>query len=127
MRERDTDQQRLLNLAERQAPPPPPQKTAADCVAEALEAIERTARKTRTEEQTRICRMIREAVADPTVHHSIDDRIAAAAAAGTIPAEELAKTLAHIRQRRIAGQLQSPGAYWVAITKRLCQRYEIPW
>ncbi|MGH7128655.1 MAG: hypothetical protein ACREIV_08790 [Planctomycetaceae bacterium] len=113
--------------AKRQPPPDANLKTARDAITASLARIEANTAKTRAEIARETLTAIRDAVDDPTVHPSIDERIAAAVAAGAIPADELKRTLESIKRQRLAGRIRIPGAYWIKAAQRLCQRHEIPW
>lgn len=97
------------------------------CVEEALEELVRRSGRGRAEVVREVVELIRDAVDDPEVHPSVDDRIAQAVADGRIPAEELHRTLASLRRQREAGRVRSSCAYWLTCARRLCQRHEVPW
>jgi hypothetical protein len=70
---------------------------------------------------------IRMDVGDPLMHPSIPMKVARALWEKRLTIDEVAELCDIVRTKRQAGELDSPGAYFVASIKRMFQRHEIPW
>ena len=70
---------------------------------------------------------IRMDVGDPLMHPSIPAKVARALWEKRLTVDEVAELCDIVRTKRQAGELDSPGAYFVASIKRMFQRHEITW
>jgi hypothetical protein len=80
-----------------------------------------------TDAVMQMARKIMTVVADPTVHRSIPVKLARAVVERKISPDEVAYMLDTIAAKRMSGELDRPGAYFIVSVKRLFQRHEIPW
>jgi hypothetical protein len=70
---------------------------------------------------------IRADVGDPLMHPSIPTNVARALWERRLSIDEVAELCDIVRTKRLAKELESPGAYFVASIKRMFQRNDIPW
>ena len=80
-----------------------------------------------TDAVAKIARKIMVVVGDPTVHRSTPVKLARAVVERRVSPEEVGYMLDTITAKRMSGELDSPGAYFITSVKRLFQRHEIPW
>lgn len=79
------------------------------------------------DETRTIARQIADAVRDPKMHPTIAMKVARAVATRRISPDELIQILDYVVAKRVAGELRSPGAYFVTSIKRVFQANEVPW
>jgi len=80
-----------------------------------------------TDAVRKCARAIMRSVGDPEMHPSIPTKVARAVVERKLSPESIAELCDIIEAKRKAGQLEKPGAYFVASIKRLFQRNDIPW
>lgn len=74
-----------------------------------------------------MARAISNAVHDPKMHPSIAIKVARAVVERKVSPNEIAELCDIIKAKRMAGQLRSPGAYFVTSVRRIFQAAEILW
>lgn len=74
-----------------------------------------------------VARQIQDAVGDPRMHPTIPMKVARAAIERKISITELCELVDYIAAKRQAGELRSPGAYFVTSIRRVFQANEVTW